>query len=684
MAIPTWRPSEIIINNKVKDDPITLHFLAQCPDVPVKYVPDSKPETVKAASALLKNVAQEMLPLIKAGKSIVHISPASTDIIDPFVMEDHRMMCPEFDRVKFASNGCYYNCDWCFLKATYRANQNFINVHVQYDEIKKKLLKHIEKSGRPVMYDSGELADSLAMEHLTKTGQEFIPWFGKQKNGYLYMLTKSDNVDSILKLDHNKHTIIAWSMNADLVSRIYEIGAPGFRDRLNAAKKVQKAGYPIRIRLDPIIPIPDWQRYYSGTIKTIFEELKPERITLGTLRLEAQLYNMRNSIFSNQKLKEIVGSLKPMLDESTLSNGKKSEGKYSFSQDQRTEMFQFAIKEIQKHSDCDIALCKETKDVWEAVGLDLKACKCVCQYDSADMTKTKKEVITVATKKGTNAAKAKTKTSKADKTPEITFVDKPEESVEYEPRALYRIKLNNLNPDPFQPRKSIDPEQLKELAASIKKHGVLQPILFRIDSDGNLIIVSGERRFQASKEAGEDDIPAIYINDSPSEIALVENLLRVDLTAIEEAEGLLRLKNEEKYNNKQLAAVFGKAESTISEILKLNELSIKLRDKYRTDKKLSRRGLLEVAKADTPELMAKYLKKLAKKELNRDDVRAERNKTTRGVDIVCTTMSKTLFNKLPELVLDNLDATKKAALTKTLEDTLNAIAKLLGYNVKKK
>lgn len=142
MAIPSWRPAEIIINEKVKEDPITLYFISQCPGVPVKYVPDSKAETVKAASDQLRNAPQEMLPLIMAGKRVVHISPASVDIIDPFVMDDHRMMCPEFDRVKFASNGCYYNCDWCFLKATYRANQNFINVHVQYDKIKEKIEKH--------------------------------------------------------------------------------------------------------------------------------------------------------------------------------------------------------------------------------------------------------------------------------------------------------------------------------------------------------------------------------------------------------------------------------------------------------------------------------------------------------------------------------------------------------------
>ena len=69
------------------------------------------------------------------------------------------------------------------------------------------------------------------------------------------MLTKSDNVDDILDLPHNGQTIIAWSMNNTMVSQKFEIGAPSFERRLAAARKVQEAGYRVRIRLDPIVPL---------------------------------------------------------------------------------------------------------------------------------------------------------------------------------------------------------------------------------------------------------------------------------------------------------------------------------------------------------------------------------------------------------------------------------------------
>ena len=116
----------------------------------------------------------------------------------------------------------------------------------------------------------GELADSLSMEHLTGAARELIPWFSRSGNGYLFMLTKSDNVEGILDLEYNGHMVVAWSMNAPEVSRKLELGAPSFERRLAAAARVQKAGYPVRIRLDSIVPIPGWREQYAETIRRIF------------------------------------------------------------------------------------------------------------------------------------------------------------------------------------------------------------------------------------------------------------------------------------------------------------------------------------------------------------------------------------------------------------------------------
>lgn len=242
-----------------------------------------------------------------------------------------------------------------------------------------------------------------------------------------------------------------------------------------------------------------------------------------------------------------------------------------------------------------------------------------------------------------------------------------EQPIKYEARNLYDIPIKDLHPDPNQPRKHMDENELKELVSSIKKHGVLQPILFRLDH-GKRIIVSGERRYQASKLAKKDTIPAIFTDGNASEIALVENLLRVDLTPIEEAEGLQRLQDEAKYNNKELASVIGKAESTISEILSLNKLPEKIRDEIRNSKDYSRRQLVEVAKGKDEKEIKKLFKSLQKKNTSRDLLRDKRH---RDVEAVFKTMINGLSTKLNEVNLNELEADKrdtiKAELSKLVE-----------------
>ncbi len=383
-----WKPKEIVVNNKVKNDPITIHILKQCKDSLVSYVNDGKPTTIINTSKILSNSSPKMLDKIIAGKEVLYIAPAGK-AVDVFTMPDDRMLCPHFDRLKLASNGCFYKCDWCYLKLTYRAAFPYICVHVEYDKIKKQLATRLSKAnGKSVIFNSGELADSLSMNHITRAGEAFIPWFAKSGNGYLFMLTKSDNVDGILDLEHNQHTIIAWSINNEMVSRKYEIGAPTFERRINAAKKVQHAGYPLRIRLDPIVPFDGWQNEYAKTIKDIFDKVSPERITLGTLRFEEGFYNMRNTIFTTGlELKNHLDDMIPMFEPKKFAGSKRAKaGKYSFSEEKRTEIFNFAIDEIRKYSNCKIALCKESAEVWQQTGLNVSKCSCVCQLDYADMS----------------------------------------------------------------------------------------------------------------------------------------------------------------------------------------------------------------------------------------------------------------------------------------------------------
>jgi len=167
---------------------------------------------------------------------------------------------------------------------------------------------------------------------------------------------------------------------------------------------------------------------------------------------------------------------------------------------------------------------------------------------------------------------------------------------QYEKGKLYDIPIIDLRPDPNQPRKSMDPQALEELVASIRTYGVIQPILFRVGESGWLTIVAGERRFKAAQDAGLFTLPGICVEGNASEIALIENMLRQDLTPVEEAEGLQRLMEEQKYTQEQLGGIIGKAQNTLSETLSLNKLPLEIRNDCRGDRTISRAALVVIAR----------------------------------------------------------------------------------------
>lgn len=163
------------------------------------------------------------------------------------------------------------------------------------------------------------------------------------------------------------------------------------------------------------------------------------------------------------------------------------------------------------------------------------------------------------------------------------------------PGRLYEMPLADLQPDPNQPRKYLDPVALDELTESVKQQKVVSPILFRMEN-GIAYVVAGERRCIAARRAGLATIPAIF-RDSPNyeEIALIENTVRADLTAVEEAEALERLRKSRGYKQEDLARIIGKSVSSISMTLSLNRLPQTILDECRKNPSVPKRVLIEIA-----------------------------------------------------------------------------------------
>ena len=138
------------------------------------------------------------------------------------------------------------------------------------------------------------------------------------------------------------------------------------------------------------------------------------------------------------------------------------------------------------------------------------------------------------------------------------------------------MPLTKIYPNPNQPRKNFDEQALKELADSIKKHGVIMPIVVNDDENGKYMIIAGERRFRATKLAGLDSIPVIirkYTTREIKEISLIENLQREDLNPIEAASAMKQLMVDYKLTQDELAERIGKSRPAIANTLRLLSLT---------------------------------------------------------------------------------------------------------------
>lgn len=147
--------------------------------------------------------------------------------------------------------------------------------------------------------------------------------------------------------------------------------------------------------------------------------------------------------------------------------------------------------------------------------------------------------------------------------------------------GLVELNVNSLQRGGCQPRQYIDPLLLSELATSIKENGVIQPIVVRVLEHGRYEIIAGERRWQAAMQAGLMTVPCIikdYSDKDALTIALIENIQREDLNAIETAEALQRLALELRLTHEEIASRVGKSRSQISNLLRLNELNSKVKE----------------------------------------------------------------------------------------------------------
>ncbi|HEY0003523.1 MAG TPA: ParB/RepB/Spo0J family partition protein [Pyrinomonadaceae bacterium] len=204
-----------------------------------------------------------------------------------------------------------------------------------------------------------------------------------------------------------------------------------------------------------------------------------------------------------------------------------------------------------------------------------------------------------------------------------------EELSQHRPTPVGRmIALEKLDPNPEQPRVEIG--DLSELTASIKEKGVLEPLLVKPSRlTGRWMIIAGERRWRAARDAGLREVPCIEMDvddRAVAEIALIENMQRKDLTPWEEADGLLALSDKFGYTHEEIARKVGKSRTTVTESISIATIPESVRDRCRRADIHSKSLLLQIVRQPDEESMQKMAEEVALRGLTRDDARQERRK----------------------------------------------------------
>jgi len=274
------------------------------------------------------------------------------------------IVCPGFLELKWAV-GCPFHCAWCYLQGHPLLQGDTGPKIKDFAEIEFHVKRFLEVVHPPELLNTGELADSLMHDLLPDyEGKPFsrfiIELFKSQDRHKVLFLSKSIDIQGLLQAHGEDHAIVSFSLNAPPVADRWE-KAPPPESRIKAAYKLQRAGYPTRIRLGPLVPIGGWKDHYRRLIDGLFQAFIPERITLGALWGDERTIERAKDKSWTEYLTE-----------------RSSRGR-EIAFEARYAMYATLIDYLREEYDyTDIALCRETLGMWVKLGLDYRNIRCDC------------------------------------------------------------------------------------------------------------------------------------------------------------------------------------------------------------------------------------------------------------------------------------------------------------------
>lgn len=243
---------------------------------------------------------------------------------------------------------CPGHCEYCYLQTT-QAYKPYLTAYVNLEEIFEAIVKHIDMNeGKITTFEVASTGDPLALEHITGSIAKTIEFFGTLQNGRLRLVTKFDNVDSLLSLNHNEHTKFRVSVNSRYVIDNFEHSTASFEERLKAASKIASAGYPIGFIVAPIMLFEGWREQYTELFENLSRELNSNE---PTQNVTFELIQHRFTPIAKKVILERFPNTKLEMDENNrrMKWGKFGKYKYVYNKEDEKEIRNFITGQINKN-----------------------------------------------------------------------------------------------------------------------------------------------------------------------------------------------------------------------------------------------------------------------------------------------------------------------------------------------
>lgn len=289
-------------------------------------------------------------PILQAKKTM-YISKNKGAVIKECPGTSHYTCCDY--TILHTGTFCTMDCSYCILQAYF--HPPVLQYFAGFQTLETSLDNYFN-SKKIYRIGTGEYTDSLIWEKISLLPEFLIKAFGKQDNCLLELKTKTINIDSLLELEHEGKTVLAWSLNTPEIIKSEEKGTASLSARLKAARKAEQKGYKIAFHFDPIVIYPGCEDEYTNVIKSIFDHISPDNIvwiSLGTFRFMPSLKSIIQKRFRN----------------STICYGEFIQGldnKMRYFKPLRIEIYQIMIDCFRKYApELLLYFCMEDQEVWE-------------------------------------------------------------------------------------------------------------------------------------------------------------------------------------------------------------------------------------------------------------------------------------------------------------------------------